>query len=103
MMARLLMLFCGLLLLAGCDRSERPDFHYKVLTKTYTQGALVETGEIDRFGARVKERVDPRYEVFFKGVESGREYPPMLVSENAYKSFVQGVIYDRAALNAARK
>ncbi len=103
MLARLIMLCCGLLLLAGCDRSEKPDFHYKVLTKTYTQGELVNTGECDRFGHPIKKRIDPKYEVFFKGVESGREYPPMTVKESAYKGFVEGVVYDRAALNAARQ
>lgn len=103
MLARLLVLFCGLLFLAGCDRSEKPDYNYKVLSKVYTQGQLVETGELDRFGHPVKKRVDPKHEILFKGVESGREYPPMVVKESAYKNFVQGAVYDRATLNAARR
>lgn len=90
-------------LVAGCDRSEKPDFTYKVLSKSYTPGALVNAGGYDRFGHPVKTRIDARHEVVFKGVESGREYPPMLVKESSYRGFVEGGVYDRAALNAARK
>lgn len=102
MRTRLPIALLGLLLLVGCDRTEKADFHYKVLNKVYTQGQLVNSGEIDRFGAVVKTRIDPKFEVYFKGVESGREYPPLLVSESAFRNFVQGGVYDRAALNSAK-
>lgn len=103
MLTRIFLLIVGLFLLTGCDRQEKSDFHYKVLSKTYTPGELVKNGDLDNLSSLKITRIDPKYEVVFKGVESGREYPPLVVKETAYKGFMEGAVYDRAALNAARK
>ena len=76
------------------------DTTYIVVGKHHVPGRLAPqpTGS-DPSAAR---RIDPIYQITFRGEQSARVYPPLNVAELAYPRFREGRRYTRADLNAAK-
>lgn len=83
----------------GAD-STVEDTTYIVVGKHHVPGRLAPqpTGS-DPSAAK---RIDPIYQVTFRGEQSARVYPPLNVAEPAYPQFREGRRYTRADLNAAK-
>jgi len=77
------------------------DLSYAVLKKVYTPGQLISAPTSN--DPRATRRVLPKYEVYFKGSQSGKEYPVVEVRESAYGGFAVGQVCPPQAIIDARK
>ena len=88
---------------AGQPKSETKitDTSYVVVKKTLTPGQLI--SKATTANPNLTERRPAEYHITFKGVQSGKEYPPLEVQELAYGRFREGIAYSPQDLNQAKK
>lgn len=88
---------------AAAPASELPvaDLSYAVLRKVYTPGQLIPAPTAN--DPRATRRILPKYEVYFKGSQSGKEYPVVEVRDGAYGGFTVEQVCPPQAIIAARK
>lgn len=77
------------------------DTRYVVVKKTLTVGQLISKGTTANPG--LTERRPAAYHITFKGIQSGKEYPPLEVQELAYSRFREGIAYSPQDINQAKK
>lgn len=71
----------------------KEDLQYVVIKRQYTPGKFITVKTPD--GKDVTQKVEPAYELTFKGVQTGKVYPVMPVKESVYTRFKEGVHYTR--------
>ena len=77
------------------------DTSYVVVKKSLTVGQLISKATPSNPGAT--ERRPAEFRITFKGVQSGKEYPPLEVQETAYSWFREGLAYAPQDINRAKK
>jgi len=77
------------------------DTQYLVVKKSTTPGALMQTDPKNH--PNDYARTPSVFEIVFKGVQSGREYPPLDVQETAYANFREGQTCTREDVARAKQ
>lgn len=71
----------------------KEDVQYIVVKRQYTPGKFITAKRPD--GRDDLTKVEPVYELTFKGTQTGKIYPVMQVKESVYSQFKEGVTYTR--------
>ena len=83
------------------------DTTYIILKRVYTPGKLtqikapVQYPNTETLNVE-NERTAPKWELYVQGAQSGREYPPISVTQTAYAQFIEGAICARVDLLGAK-
>jgi hypothetical protein len=86
--------------LAAADKSVE-DTQYVVVKKTSTPGTLMQTDPKNH--PNDYSRTPSVFEIVFKGVQSGKEYPPLEVQELAFANFREGQTCTREDVARAKQ
>jgi hypothetical protein len=86
------------------SKMPKEDFQYILIKKEYIKGELLDTGKIDRMtNLPEKRRIDPQYKLYFKGIHTDTEYPPIIVREQMYREATEGKIYAREDVTSLKR
>ena len=77
------------------------DTQYVVLKKTTTPGALIQSDP--KFHPNDYARTPSVFEVVFKGIQSGKEYPPLAVQQSAFDNLREGQTCTREEVARAKQ
>jgi hypothetical protein len=82
----------------------KEDFQYSLFKKEHIHGDLVDTNRINKMNMQPElKRIAPQYLLYFKGVHTDKEYPPISVSETIFQGFTEGFVYSREDVNRIRR
>lgn len=83
--------------------AEKPkvDVQYLLVKRQYTPGKFITVKTAE--GKDETQKVEPLYELTFKGVQTGKLYPVMPVKEPVYTQYKEGATYSRDDLNRLGK
>ncbi len=86
-------------------RNEMPkpqeDKQYIVVKRQYTPGKFITVRTPE--GKEETKKVEPIYELTFRGVQTGKVYPVLQVKDTIYSQFKEGVNYTRDDVSQASK
>lgn len=89
---------------AELENQAKGDVQYQVLRKEYIEGKFMTADEVDPItNKKIAVRVNPRWLVYFQGVQTNRAYPGIEMLEATFKQFIEGAVYTREDINRAKK